>query len=82
VQYVRIQWEYLIGPVAIELVAIIFAVLTMFRSRESRGVPLWKTSALAVLACQHDREADLIRSTMRDIKEMDEVAENSKARLQ
>jgi hypothetical protein len=82
VQFVRIKWVYLIGPVAIELVAIAFAVLTMFRSRESRGVPLWKTSALAVLACQHDREADLIRSTIRDIKEMDEVAENSKARLQ
>ncbi|KAL3490103.1 hypothetical protein BJX62DRAFT_226069 [Aspergillus germanicus] len=82
VQYVRIQWEYLIGPVAIELVAIIFAVLTMFKSRENRGVPLWKTSALAVLACKHDREADLIRSTIRDIKEMDEVADNSKVRLQ
>jgi hypothetical protein len=78
VQYVRIQWEYLIGPVAMEAVAVLFAVLTMFRSRESRGVRLWKTSALAVLACQHDRDADLIRSTIRDIKEMDEVAEKSK----
>jgi hypothetical protein len=35
-----------------------------------------------VLACQHDQDAELIRSTIRDIKEMDEVAEKSKVRLQ
>jgi hypothetical protein len=82
VQYVRIRWVYLIGPTAIEVVALMFAVITIYRSRESRGVPLWKTSALAVLACRHDRDVDLVRSTIRDMKEMDKLARKVEVRLQ
>ncbi|CEN60796.1 hypothetical protein ASPCAL03229 [Aspergillus calidoustus] len=82
VQYVRIRWVYLIGPTAIEVVALMLAVITIYRSRESRGVPLWKTSALAVLACRHDRDGDLVRSTIRDMKEMDKLAGKVEVRLQ
>ncbi|RDW61704.1 DUF3176 domain-containing protein [Aspergillus mulundensis] len=79
---VRIQWSYLIGPVAVEVMALFFAVLTVIRNCGGRGVPLWKTSALAVLACRYERRLGLLQGGIKDIKDMQRVAEKAEVRLQ
>ena len=52
--YVKLNWWYFLVPVVIEAAAIVFAIISMFGSRRSRHVPVWKYSILAVLACQYE----------------------------
>ncbi|KAF5007531.1 hypothetical protein FDECE_6122 [Fusarium decemcellulare] len=86
VTYVSIRWPWLIGPAVIEITAVLFAIITIVRNRRSRGVPLWKSSALAVLACRHEKgvgdEVDWIRSDVKDIKKIEETAEHTSVRLE
>ncbi|PHH73421.1 hypothetical protein CDD82_5485 [Ophiocordyceps australis] len=79
--FVSIRWPWLIGPAAIQLASLLFTVLTIVRSRASCEAPLWKSSALAVLSCVHDKESELIQSTAKDIKEIQETAMKSVVRL-
>jgi hypothetical protein len=80
--FVSIRWPYFIPPLATELMAIMFALLTIFSNRKDRQVPLWKTSTLAVLACQHEKRLGLLQSTVPDIKELQESAGKTEVRLQ
>ncbi|KAF7136981.1 hypothetical protein CNMCM5793_006732 [Aspergillus hiratsukae] len=72
--FVSIRWPYFIPPLATELMAILFAVLTIYSNRKDRHVPLWKTSTLAVLACQHEQQLGLLQSTVKNIRELQESA--------
>lgn len=78
---VVIRWWYLVGPVAIELMALVFAVVTILLNRRSRNVPLWKSSALAVLNCQYERQPPVIRTQVRDIKVVEAMAEKAVVKL-
>ncbi|KAJ4196030.1 hypothetical protein NW767_009488 [Fusarium falciforme] len=78
--FVSIRWHWLTGPVAIELAGLILTVLTIVGNR--RNVPLWKSSVLAVLACQHDEDDSLIRAKVRNMQEIIKVAESSKVGLE
>ncbi|RDW74455.1 uncharacterized protein DSM5745_07117 [Aspergillus mulundensis] len=80
--YVQIHWWYLIGPAAIQLMAVLFGITTIFINRKSRRVPLWKSSALAVLACQHEQQLGIIHSKVKDIKQIEKAAEKAKVRLE
>ncbi|KAL3477016.1 hypothetical protein BJX99DRAFT_270171 [Aspergillus californicus] len=79
--YVSIRWLYFIVPIATEVFAIVFAALTIFSNRKSRRVPLWKSSTLAVLACQHDEQLGLLQSAGKDIDEIGEDAKKADVRL-
>jgi hypothetical protein len=59
-----------------------FAVLTIFSNRKDSQVPLWKTSTLAVLACQLEKRLGLLQSTVLDIKELQDSAGKTEVRLQ
>ncbi|KAM6518621.1 hypothetical protein FSOLCH5_007384 [Fusarium solani] len=82
VTYVTIRWLWFIGPAAIELAALLFALLTIASNRKSRKVPLWKSSALAVLACRYESGEGLIRSKVKDIKKIESMAEETSVRLE
>ncbi|KAJ4326309.1 hypothetical protein N0V84_003175 [Fusarium piperis] len=82
VTYVTIRWMWFIGPGAIELAALLFAIMTMASNRKSRRVPLWKSSALAVLACRNESGDGLIHSKIKDIKKIEEMAQGTSARLE
>ncbi|OQE36241.1 hypothetical protein PENCOP_c012G03539 [Penicillium coprophilum] len=79
--FVFIRWRYFIVPIVTEGFAILFAILSIFSNRHSRRVPLWKSSTLAVLACQYEEGPGLIQSTGRDINEIRDEAEKAEARL-
>ncbi|KAL4900634.1 hypothetical protein BDW74DRAFT_188078 [Aspergillus multicolor] len=80
--YVQIDWWYLIGPAAIQLMGLLFAGATIFLHRTSRRVPLWKSSALAVLACQHEQQLGIIHSKVKDIKQIEKAAGKAMVRLE
>lgn len=82
VPFVSIRWEYFIAPIVTEALGVVLAVLTIFSNRKSRDVPLWKSSALAVLACRVDKGDGELQSEVKDIKKIEEEAENTEVRLQ
>ncbi|KAL3432040.1 hypothetical protein BDV09DRAFT_187867 [Aspergillus tetrazonus] len=82
--FVAIRWGYFVVPIVTETLAILFAVLTVLSNRKSKRVPLWKSSSLAVLACQVDEPAGLLRADAggKDLIEIQEAAEKTQVRLQ
>ncbi|CEJ92004.1 hypothetical protein VHEMI07685 [[Torrubiella] hemipterigena] len=80
--FVVIHWPFMLGPVVIEVAAILFAICTIIQNRRSRKVPLWKSLALPVLECQYDDQFGLIHSEVKDIKEMKKTAETATVRLE
>ncbi|KAL9480707.1 hypothetical protein ACSS6W_005493 [Trichoderma asperelloides] len=80
--FVSIRWGYFAVPIATEALAIIFAILSIVSSRRSRGVPLWKSSTLAVLACQHNEQLELLQTSGKGINEIQAEAKKSKVQLQ
>ncbi|KAL3428727.1 hypothetical protein BDV09DRAFT_190707 [Aspergillus tetrazonus] len=81
VAWVSIRWGYFVVPVVTEVVAIVFAVLSIFSTRKSRNVPLWKSSTLAVLAIQHNEQLGLLHGTDMDLDEIESAAKEAEVRL-
>ncbi|KAL4756115.1 uncharacterized protein BDW70DRAFT_164795 [Aspergillus foveolatus] len=81
VPYVSIRWGYFVVPVVTEAFAILFAILSIINNRKSREVPLWKSSTLAVLACQHEEQSGLLQTSSKDLLELETEAEKTQARL-
>ncbi|KAF4926617.1 hypothetical protein CGCVW01_v002850 [Colletotrichum viniferum] len=77
IPHVSIRWWFFAGPAAIEALALLFAVLTIISNRKNNRVPLWKYSALAVLACEHEKKSELLKTTAKDIKKIEKLAETS-----
>lgn len=82
VPFVVIRWYWFIGPAVIEVAVLVFLVLTIFHNRKSREIPVWKSSALAVLACQHDENSGTIQTRMKNIDELRREDGKKKARLE
>ncbi|KAJ0419140.1 hypothetical protein BJY00DRAFT_166311 [Aspergillus carlsbadensis] len=79
--YVSIRWGYFVVPIVIEGLAILFAVLSVFSNRRSRRVPLWKASALAVLACRHEEQIGLLQGIEKDVNGIQADAGKAAVRL-
>jgi hypothetical protein len=79
-QFISVQWAFLIGPFVMQIGALLFGLCTIVASRRSSNVPVWKSSALAVLECQY--EQDTIRADTKDIKAIEDRAGGLVARLE
>lgn len=80
--FVSIRWWYFVVPLVTEGSGILFAIVSIFSNRRSRHVPLWKSSALAVLACKHESGQGILRTIGKDISEIEDRAKRAKARLE
>lgn len=80
--FVFIRWGYFVVPIVTEGFAILFAILSIFSNRQSRRVPLWKSSTLAVLACQHEERLGLLHTKGKDINEIQDDAKKAEVVLQ
>ncbi|KAM0397020.1 hypothetical protein ACHAQC_004550 [Fusarium culmorum] len=80
--FVAVRWYWLIGPGLIELASLLFAVATIVSNTRKQKVPLWKSSALVLLACQHDADERLIRGTSESVTELEKRARSSYVRLE
>ncbi|KAJ5425285.1 Protein of unknown function DUF3176 [Penicillium sp. CMV-2018d] len=79
--YVFIRWGYFIVPIVTEGLAILFAILSILSNRQSRRVPLWKSSTLAVLACEHKERLGLLQTTGKDLNEIEDEANKAEVAL-
>ncbi|KAF5232952.1 hypothetical protein FAUST_8440 [Fusarium austroamericanum] len=79
--FVAVRWYWLIGPGLIELASLLFAVATIVSNTRKQKVPFWKSSALVLLACQHDMDEGLIRGTSESVTELEKTARSSNVRL-
>ncbi|KAL4896446.1 hypothetical protein BDV59DRAFT_170670 [Aspergillus ambiguus] len=80
--YISIRWGYFVVPIVTEALAILFAILSIFSNRRSRRVPVWKSSALAVLASRHEERLGLLQGTSKDVNEIQADAEQAQVRLE
>ena len=76
------QPRYFVAPIVTEVLGVVLAVMTIFSNRKSRDVPLWKSSILAVLACRVDKGSGEVQTEVKDIKKIEEEAENVEVKLQ
>lgn len=79
--FVFIRWWYFVVPVVTEGLAILFAILSIFSNRRSRRVPLWKSSTLAVLACEHNEQLGILQTTGKDLNEIEDEANKADVML-
>lgn len=79
--FVFIRWGYFIVPIVTEGLAILFAILSILGNRQSRRVPLWKSSTLAVLACEHKEQLGLLQTTGKDLNEIEDEAKKAEVAL-
>ncbi|KAL4757787.1 DUF3176 domain-containing protein [Aspergillus foveolatus] len=63
------------------VLAILLAILSVVNNRRGRQVPLWKSSTLALLACQHEEPSDLLQTSGKDLLELEAESEMAQARL-
>lgn len=82
VPFVSIRWGYFVVPIVTEAFAIAFAILSIFSNRRSRGIPMWKSSTLAVLACQLEERLGLLKTTDKGLVEIQAESEKASVRLQ
>lgn len=80
--FVSVRWGYFAVPIVTEGLGILFAILSIFSNRRSRRVPLWKSSALAMLACQYEKRLGLLHTTTKDVGEIQVETEKAEVRLQ
>ncbi|KAK1247024.1 hypothetical protein MKX08_000826 [Trichoderma sp. CBMAI-0020] len=72
VVYVRVQWLWLILPIALQVLGVLALVGVLVGRRQTKDVPLWKGSALAVL--YHSVDSDgVLGSRVKDLQELDDL---------
>ena len=79
--YVSIKWFWLIGPAAMEIASLVLSTITIIRQKRQSWIPLWKTSALAVLIHELDRNNGLIASRIKSVEEVEDISTGSIMRL-
>ena len=77
VTFVRVRWLWLILPIILEVLGLLFLIVTVWASRK-RKLPLWKASLWPLLFQGLDQEVNLHAST---IGHMHEIADNMNVSL-
>jgi hypothetical protein len=80
VVYVRVNWFWMILPIAIVIFTSMFLVLTMLWNRRTKA-PLWKSSALALLTHGLDEASERLSAAGDDLCEADRMSEEVKVQL-
>jgi hypothetical protein len=83
VQYVQVQWAYLLLPLFVQTLCGVLLILTSLSSQDNH-VRLWKSSTVAAL--YHDIVLEdgsiLLRTDVKSLEQMGELAEQTSARLE
>ena len=87
VVFVEVEWAWLALPLAVQFISIAFTLLIVIQSARTAGLPLWKSSTMALLTYdvrfQHDGdEVGRLGSGIRSTKELEALANSWKARLE
>jgi hypothetical protein len=72
VVYIRVQWLWLILPIAVHFLGILALVGTVIGGQRTKDVPLWKGSALAVLYHSVDKDG-VLGTQVKDLEELERL---------
>ena len=50
--YISVRWYWAVAPIAITVLSIMFLIAVIIHTGRAKGVGVWKSSALALLACR------------------------------
>lgn len=81
VAFVVVQWEYLVLPLATGVFSAVLLAIMIIQSRRSSGVPLWKSSALALLDHSVNKLDGTIVGNFQDLETLEKEAELIKVKL-
>ncbi|PWY82050.1 hypothetical protein BO70DRAFT_405128 [Aspergillus heteromorphus CBS 117.55] len=56
--YISVRWYWIIVPIAVTVMSLLFLILIILHTGHARGVGVWKSSALALLACKLEHGPD------------------------
>lgn len=79
--YIRVRWEWLSLPLAIQLSGGVLLLATMFRSRRGNRVALWKSSPTALLYHRIDSDG-VVGSGLKGPEVLDKLERSVEARLE
>jgi hypothetical protein len=68
--YIRVQWLWLILPMALQVLGVLALIGALVGRRQTKDVPLWKGSALAVLYHSVDKDG-VLGTQVKDLQELD-----------
>ncbi|KAK4123833.1 hypothetical protein N657DRAFT_656169 [Parathielavia appendiculata] len=85
--FIEVEWAWITLPLVVQFITIVFVVIIMIKSARTPGLPLWKSSTVAVLTYDvrfRDDGDDVGRlgTGIRSTKELDALAESWKAKLE
>ncbi|EHK45371.1 hypothetical protein TRIATDRAFT_174938, partial [Trichoderma atroviride IMI 206040] len=72
VVYMRVQWLWLILPIALQVFGVLALIGALVERRQTKDVPLWKGSALAVLYHSVDKDG-VLGTRVRDLQELEDL---------
>jgi hypothetical protein len=81
VGFIFVQWGYLALPLATAVCSELLLIVMIIHTRRAQGVPLWKSSALALLYRHISSPDGTIMSNFQNPKVLEEVAELTKVKL-
>ncbi|QKX64367.1 uncharacterized protein TRUGW13939_11541 [Talaromyces rugulosus] len=80
--YVTVLWEWLILPLFLEVAALLFTFTLIVRSCLEAHVPIWKSSALALLAYQYDETTGVLCTQINRPERLKQFAKETTAHLE
>lgn len=72
VVYIRVQWLWLILPIALQVLGALAMIGALAKRRQTKGVPLWKGSALAVLYHSVDQDG-VLGTRVKGLQELEDL---------
>lgn len=72
VVYMRVQWLWLILPITLQVLGALALIGAMVGRRQTKGVPLWKGAALAVLYHSVDKDG-VLGTRVKDLQELEDL---------
>ncbi|KAH8882774.1 hypothetical protein GQ53DRAFT_811844 [Thozetella sp. PMI_491] len=81
VVFVRVEWEWLVLPLVVEVGAAILLIITMRQSRRALGVGLWKSSNTALLYHYVEGPEGLLKNEINSPEHLQELRVHVRAKL-
>jgi hypothetical protein len=87
VVFIEVQWAWITLPLIVEIISIVFLVIILVQSARTAGLPLWKSSTVAVLTYdvrfrEDENDVGKLGTGVRSMQELEALAASWKAKLE
>jgi hypothetical protein len=87
VVFIQVQWAWITLPLVVEIISIVFFAIILLQSARTAGLPLWKSSTVAVLTYdvrfrEDENDVGKLGTGVRSMQELEALAGSWKAKLE